>query len=84
MVYKIEKSVVVYKDGKPSEVFVLWDDNGFSRATYASLNPSFGYTSISASEGITEALIQRVAGEGYYCSEEQKKEHFPTVKKWSR
>lgn len=84
MAYKIVKTVVEYKDGKPFEIFVLWDDSGLYRATFANLNKTQGYTSIDSSEAITDAVVQRVAGYGSYITDNQKKEHFPKVKNWSR
>jgi len=79
MNYKIVESHIVFFEGKPIRIYVVWDDNGFFRGTYKDLdvnNPLFD-------DGLKETL-QYIAAYGTYIDEVQKMRFFPTVKKWSR
>ncbi|WP_372648238.1 hypothetical protein [Draconibacterium sp.] len=84
MTYKILESHCVFENEKLKEVAVLWDDNGFVRATYSTLDPRAGYANLSETDGITPKLLQRVAGGGSYVDEARRKKYFPGKRNWSR
>lgn len=84
MAYKILEAHFVYEKGKLHEVAVLWDDNGFIRATYSNLKPSAGYETLTTNDEISPALLQRVAGGGSYVDEVRREKYFPNKKNWSR
>lgn len=84
MDYKIVEIHCIYENGKLKEVAVLWDDNGFMRATYSTLNPRSGYASLTENDAITPQLIQRVAAGGSYVDEERREKYFPGERSWSR
>lgn len=84
MDYVILETHCVYERGKLSEVLVLWDDNGFIRATYSNLNPKAGYENLTSKSMLSPQLFQRVAAGGCYLDDERKRKYFPNRKNWSR
>lgn len=84
MSYKIIETHCVFEGEKLKEVAVLWDDNGYVRATYSTLNPKAGYENLTVNDTISPALFQRVAGGGSYVDEDRRKRYFPGNRKWSR
>lgn len=84
MSYTIQEAHLTFDNEKLSEVAVLWEDGGSVRATYSTLNPKAGYSTITSKDEITPHLLQRVAGGGSYLDEAQKKKFFPGKRNWSR
>jgi hypothetical protein len=84
MTYKILETHCVFENEKLKEVAVLWDDNGFVRATYSTLDPRAGYANLTVTDNITPQLLQRVAAGGSYVDETRRKKYFPGKRKWSR
>jgi hypothetical protein len=84
MSYTILEAHIIYKDDKLYEVAVLWDDNGWVRATYSNLNPKAGYESLTSNDVISPKLFQRVAAGGSYLDDERKAKYFPGDRKWSK
>jgi hypothetical protein len=84
MNYEILETHIVFENKKLTEIAVLWNDNGFVRATYSNLNPKAGCPSINSSDSIGPSLFQRVAGGGTYVDEARRKKYFPGKRKWSR
>nr|WP_321357205.1 hypothetical protein [uncultured Draconibacterium sp.] len=84
MHYKILETHCVFENEKLKEVAVLWDDNGFVRATYSTNAPTAGYEYLMPQSTVTPELLQRVARGGRYIDEARKKKYFPGKRKWSR
>ena len=84
MNYTILQVHLTFKEGKLSEVAVLWEDDKYVRATYSTLNPKSGYQPLTDKDEISPQLFQKVAGGGSYLDEQQKKQFFPGIKNWSR
>lgn len=84
MNYTILESHFIFEKDKLKEVAVLWDDNGFVRATYSTLSPKAGYVSLTVNDTITPELLQRVAGGGCHVDEERREKYFPGERPWSR
>jgi hypothetical protein len=84
MNYKILEVHLKYENEKLVEVAVLWDDHGYVRATYSTLNPRAGYENLYTNDIISPELLQRVAAGGSYVDETRRKKYFPGKRKWSR
>lgn len=84
MSYKILETHLTFNDEKLTEVAVLWDDNGFVRATYSTSQQTAGYAHITPNSSISMELFQEIAGYGIYVDEVRRKKYFPGKRKWSK
>jgi len=89
MSYKILEVHQNYKNGKLDELAVLWESNdaGWVRASYANSQPCNGYKFLLSSEiekGVSDRLIQDVAGTGMNLPDNKKKKYFPGKRAWEQ
>jgi len=85
MSYKIFETHVVYDNGRPAIVAVLWESNQdykWVRATYCVNKPTPGYDHINAYDQVSEVLFQKVAGYGMNLPDNLKRKFFPGRRKW--
>lgn len=89
MNYKIIEVHQIYKKGKLEELSVLWESNerGWVRASYSNSKPINGYKFLLPSEidkGISNELIQHVAGYGMNLPDNLKRKYFPGKRAWEQ
>lgn len=84
MSYTILETHLVFQKNQLIECAVLWDDNGYVRATYSDLTRKAGYNNLTTKSIISPDLFQEVAGYGTYLDDARKKKYFPGKRNWSR